>query len=287
MGKLKPHITLFDKSFSGNKTTEYKIYLEVSINGLKYTIYNPSSNTFIGIEEYRFDAVFNDYSMLEPINNIIEQTPLLKNTYSSFNVAFSNQRSTLIPNAIFQQDKLALYHQYNFTKQEEDIFIYDNLINISAKNIYSVPDYIVNIFKSFKNSSFSHFSSTLIEGALLHSKKENALSHVDVHVMPDSFQIISIKNQQLEIYNSFTYQTSEDFLYYLLFVLDQLKIDNEKASIRLLGEVEKNSTIYTMLYKYINTINLGKRPEQLKFSYILENISHHSHYALFNQYLCE
>jgi hypothetical protein len=287
MTLLKPHISLFDKSFSIEKTTSYKIYIEVSITGFKYTIFDSSSSTFIGLEEYRFDKVFNDFLMVEPLKKIIHQVPLLQKPFLKFCVAYVNQRSTLIPNAIFKQDQLALFHQYNFTKKEEDLFLYDSLINLSAKNIYSIPDYIYQLFESFKNVSFSHASSTLIEASLLQSKKEKALSLVDVHVLPNSFQIIAIKNQQLEIYNSFTYQTSEDFLYYLLFVLDQLKIDNEKATIRLLGEVEKNSTIYTMLYQYINTINFGDRSTNLKFSYILQDLPTHFHYSLFNQYLCE
>jgi hypothetical protein len=287
MDNIKPYISLFDKSFSELKTDKYKLYIEISINGLKYSIFNPENTTFIGFEAYRFDRILNDYSLIEPLKELLNSNSLLKKNFISSHVSYANQRATLIPNAIFQQDKLTLFHQYNFSKQEEDIFLYDNLINLSAKNIYSVPDYIFNIFKDFKNVTFSHFSSALIEASIIHSKKSKALSLIDLHILPDSFQLIVIKNQQLELYNSFAYQTSEDFLYYLLFVLDQLKIDNEKATVHLLGEVEKNSTIYSMLYKYINTIRFGKRPENLKFSYILEEIPQHFHYALFNQFLCE
>ena len=287
MNNLKPHISLFDKSFSDLNTDTYKLYLEIGTNALKYTLLNTKNNTFIGLEEYRLNGIFNTYALVEPLTSLIKNVPLLQKTFATFHVAFINQRSTLIPNAIFQQDKLALYHQYNFTQQEEDTFLHDNLINLSAKNIYSVPDYIINVFKPIKNVAFSHFSSALIEAGLIHAKQSNSLSSIDLHILPDSFQIVVIKNQQLELYNSFTYQTSEDFLYYLLFVLDQLKIDNEKATIRLLGEVEKNSTLYSMLYKYINTINFGNRPENLKFSYILEEVPVHFHYPLFNQFLCE
>jgi hypothetical protein len=122
---------------------------------------------------------------------------------------------------------------------------------------------------------------------LLNSKKEKALSSLHVHILPSSFQFIAIKGQKLELYNSFSYQSSEDFIYYLLFVLDQLGINNEEASISLTGNVEKNSVIYSILHKYIKTLTFGKRPENLKFSYILEEIPSHFHSALFNQYLCE
>ncbi|MGB0888359.1 MAG: DUF3822 family protein [Vicingaceae bacterium] len=287
MSTQQPHITLIDKSFKKSKSHHYKLYVELSNNGYKHTIFDTQTNTFIGIEEYQFTDIYNDYSLVEPLKEIIAQNELYKISFQAIIIAFVNNRATIIPNAIYKADKLANYHQFNFSKQEEDQFYADSLINLSAYNIYSIPDFITEAFSKIKNVQFKHFSSALIESALLSAKREKALSLINVHILPSSFQVVVIKNQKLELYNSFTYQSSEDFIYYLLFVLDQLNINNEEATIKLTGEVEKNSVIYTILYKYIQTLNFGKRPENLKFSYIFEETPQHFHYALFNQFLCE
>ena len=287
MSSIKPHIRLFDKSFVLSKSKHYKIYIELSKNSLKQTIFNTENNTFIGFEEYQFSDIQNDYSLVQPIKEIIETNPLYKNEFNGVYIAFVNNRSTLIPNAIYKADQLQSFHQFNFTKQEEDQFFSDQLINLSAHNIYSVPDFITTIFSAIKNVHFNHFSSALIEYALLTSKKERAISSLHVHILPSSFQLTVIKDQKLQLYNSFIYQSSEDFIYYLLFVLDQLGINNEEATISLTGHVEKNSVIYSILLKYIKNLSFGKRPENLKFSYILEEMPPHFHSALFNQYLCE
>ncbi len=287
MPDQKPHTSLFDKSYADNKTLGYKLYIEVSNDGLKHTILNTENNTFIGFEAYRFNAIYNDYSLVNPLKEIIKNNPLYKKEFKNVQVAFVNNRSTLIPNAIFKADKLENFHQFNFSIQEEDLFFSDQLINLSANNIYSIPDYITTVFSEIKNVHFKHFSSSLIEAALIDAKTNKALSAINVHILPSSFQVIIIKNQKLELYNSFTYQSSEDFIYYLLFVLDQLNINSEEASLTLTGEVEKNSVIYTMLYKYIKTLNFGSRPENLKFSYIFEEIPKHFNHSLFTQFLCE
>lgn len=287
MPNQKPHITLFDKSYSESKNKTYKLYVELSNNGLKHTILNADNNTFIGIEEYRFTDVYNDYSLVEPLKNIISNNPIYKKKFKSITISFVNNRSTLIPNAIFKADKLESFHQFNFPKQEEDQFFSDQLINLSAHNIYSIPDFITELFSSLENVNFKHFSSPLIEASLISAKNDNALSAITVHVLPSSFQIIVIKNQKLELYNSFIYQSSEDFIYYLLFVLDQLNINNEETSISLTGNVEKNSVIYAMLNKYIKTLTFGNRPENLTFSYIFEETPKHFHHSIFNQFLCE
>lgn len=287
MTTQKPHISLFDKSYNKSKSNQYKLYVELSNNGLKHTILDTQSNTFIGIEEYRFTDIYNDYSLVEPLKEIISHNETYQNEFKAITVAFVNNRSTLIPNAIFNADKLTNYHQFNFSKQEEDQFYADTLINLSAHNIYSIPDFITAAFSSLKNIQFKHFSSALIESSLIEAKREKALSLINVHILPSSFQVVVIKNQKLELYNSFNYQSSEDFIYYLLFVLDQLNINNEEAIIKLTGEVEMNSVIYTILYKYIQTLKFGERPENLKFSYIFEETPKHFHHALFNQFLCE
>ena len=287
MANFQKHTSFFDKSFSDLKTNEYQVFLQLSKNGLSYTIFNTQTNTFIGLENYIFNEVYNDYSILNPLTQLLEQVPLLKKTFNKVVVSYVNNRATLIPKPIYQENELKSYHQFNFAAQEEDVFRSDYLINVSAYNVYSIPDYIIGAFDKIENTVFHHFSTALIESSLLHAKKSKALSVVNVHVLPNSFQIVVIKNQNLELYNSFNYQTSEDFIYYLLFVLNQLNIKSDEATIRLTGEVDKSSAIYDMLYKYIHTIDFCEIPNELNYSYVFEKTQKHYYYALFNQYLCE
>jgi hypothetical protein len=287
MPTQKQHISLFDKSYKRSNTKSYNLYVELGNSGLKHTIFNTENNTFIGFEEYQFTDIHNDFSLVEPLQNIVANNPIYKNEFSSVNIAIANNRSTLIPNAIFKADKLEKFHLFNFSEQEEDLFFSDRLINLLAHNVYSIPDFITGLFNNVKNTHFKHFSSSLIEASLLNAKNEKALSLIHVHILPTSFQIVVIKNQKLELYNSFIYQSSEDFIYYLLFVLDQLNINNEDASLTLTGDVEKKSTIYSMLHKYIKTLIFGSRPNNVEFSYIFEEMPRQFHHSLFNQFRCE
>lgn len=287
MASFQKHTSHFDKSFSDLKTNEYQVFLQLSKNGVSYTIFNTQNNTFIGLEHYIFNDVYNDYAVLAPLQEFLNQTKLFQKTFNKIIVAYVNNRATLIPKPIFQANDLKVYHQFNFANQEEDIFKSDYLINLSAYNVYSIPDYIVTAFDTLENVAFHHFSTALIESSLLVAKKSKTPTVVDVHVLPNSFQITVVKNQQLELYNSFNYQTSEDFIYYLLFVLNQLNFKNDETTIRLTGEVDKNSAIYDILHKYINTIDFCETPNELNYSYIFEQTQKHYHYALFNLFLCE
>ena len=287
MSAPKPHISLYDKSFNKENAPNYKLYITISTTAIKQTILDLTTKTFIAFESYQLENIYNEHALAAILKEVLTSNNIYQLNFKNINVAYVNNRSTLIPNAIFDQQKLAEYHKFNFSVNEDDYYLSDKLINLSAANVYSIPKFISTLFNDFINVKFSHFSSALIEASLINAKAEKALSSIYVNVMDETFQVTIIKNQKLALYNSFKYQSTEDFIYYLLFVLEQQNINNEEAIITLTGNVTKNDEIYKMLYKYINTINFGNRNNNLTYSYILEETPKHFHHSLFNQYLCE
>src|SRR3990167_6952888 len=125
MPNQKQHISLFDKSYSESNTTSYKLYIELSTNSLKHAVFNCDNLTFIGFDAYQFNTIYNDFSLITPLKEILATNPLYQKEFRSVHVAYVNNRSTLIPNAIYKADQLASFHQFNFSNQEEDLFYSD------------------------------------------------------------------------------------------------------------------------------------------------------------------
>ena len=107
-----------------------------------------------------------------------------------------------------------------------------------------------------------------------------------VHVQSSQFEIIVLEGGKLLFYNAFEYQTTEDFIYYTLFVCEQLKLNPEEIPMILLGEVERKSALYDIVNKYIRNVTFGKRPVEIEYSYKLQELQDHFYYNLFSQYLC-
>lgn len=287
MNLQKANISLFDESFNKKQTDSYQLYLQIGYNTIRYLVFDKSKNTYIGFEEYIFKDSLSINQLNEAFNTLYSNSSILQLTFNKTIIAIENSLSTLIPNAIFKEEELSNYFKFNFSKVENCTYQFDELIGIDAKNIYAVNEQLIANITKLSNPKTIHFSSIIIESALSFAKKSKALSLIDVHVLPHSFQIAIVNQQKLSFYNSFSYYSSEDFIYYLLFVLEQHNINNTEATIRLLGEVEKNSALYSILKKYIKTINLGSKTSQVKYSYVFEDLPEHFHYTLFNMFLCE
>ena len=60
------------------------------------------------------------------------------------------------------------------------------------------------------------------------------------HLGQNQFEIVVIANNKLLLYNSFTFETKEDFIYYILFAAEQLGLNPETFELVLAGSISKD-----------------------------------------------
>jgi hypothetical protein len=104
-------------------------------------------------------------------------------------------------------------------------------------------------------------------------------------VQQEYLQIINIQNGKLFFFNTFRYNTKEDFIYYLLFVMQQLHLSPDVQELLILGEIEKNSSLTEMIFKYIKKPLFGEKSNMYKFDIVFNEIPPHHFYNLLNFHL--
>ncbi|MBT8289287.1 MAG: DUF3822 family protein, partial [Muriicola sp.] len=58
------------------------------------------------------------------------------------------------------------------------------------------------------------------------------------------------------LFNNFTYKTPEDFLYYLMFSLEQLEFDTNEIKLRLFGAIEEGDAVFELCQEYIQNFSI-------------------------------
>jgi hypothetical protein len=84
-----------------------------------------------------------------------------------------------------------------------------------------------------------------------------SLPKMYLHFQKNSFDCIVLKNGELQLCNSYTYKTPEDFIYYTLFCMEQLNLNPENLPVLLCGEIEKDDENYKIAYTYIRNIEFA------------------------------
>lgn len=283
--KLTQLHSFIDEAFDAKKTASYQLLLQVGISDILISILDKQKNKYIALEKYAVSNVHNFDGVNELLDTLIKESKLVNHKFQSVTCTIVNNLSTLVPNALFEEERKKMYLKFNATLQGDELVLVDEIKNLDAKNVFALPISLKGkLDGQFSNVKYHHASSTLID-SLVGNNKNQTGKKLYVHVQETHFETVVIDGKNLIFYNTFNYQSPEDFIYYLLFVYEQLQLNPEKIETILLGEIEKTSAMYTFTQKYIRTIKFGERADSSDFSYQLQTLPKHFYFTLFNSYL--
>lgn len=267
---------------SSNKLTNLDLSIQLSLSGLSFCILNKASNTIIEVKEFSFEKRLNPLEVLDELKNIFANETILNNSFNNVTIIHDNELSTLVPKSLFNKNHIADYLKFNSKILKSDFIAYDSILENDSVNVY-VPYININnyVYDKFGAFIFKHVTSVLIE-SILQIEKGSASPKVYINVSSNHFEIIVIENDKLLLYNTFTYSSKEDFIYYILFTAEQLDLDPETLNLILIGDITENDELYNITYKYIRNISFGNRNDNYK--YINKPKSNYSNFTLLKSF---
>ena len=235
------------------ETSKKKLSIQFSFDGFSFYISN-THHIISKFTSFSFTKQIKSPELiLKEIKEIFKNEKTLQQDFETVSVVHQNNLSTLVPNQYFKDDDLNKYLKYSVKTITTDLIVYDDLNFIKAKNVY-VPFVNINnfIFQNFGEFEYKHHSSILLEKLFLQS--DDSLNFF-VNISQSLFDIVVLKDSKILFYNNFEYQTKEDFIYYILFTLEQLELSTDKTKVSLLGDINKKSELYKILYTYVRNIS--------------------------------
>ncbi|GGW32991.1 DUF3822 family protein [Arenibacter certesii] len=239
-----------------SKSAYYKLSIQVSLNGLSFCVLDTLSNTVISSERISFEGELTPYALQKEVKQLFEDHKIHKTNFTEVVVIHRNNLFCLVPNALFNKDELANYLKFNAKILANDHIVYDEIANMDMVNVYvpfmNINNYIFDLFGDFE---FMHNGTVLIKNLInSHGNTNEPICYV--HLMEGHMDITVIQNKKLLLYNNFSFTAKEDFIYYLLFTLEQLKLDTETTKLKLFGAVEEGDSLYQLCHTYIKDISI-------------------------------
>ena len=234
-------------------TSKRKLSIQFSLDGFSFCTTN-THNEVIEFSSYSFSKTKNSPELiLEKLQDIFKKEKSLQYDFETVTVIHQNNLNTLVPNEYFKKDALKSYLKYSIKTIASDLITFDELDFMNSKNVY-VPYVNINnfLFQNFGEFEYKHYSSVMLEK--LFSIATNDICCY-IHVSKSTFDIVIIKNSNLQFFNIFEYKTKEDFMYYVLFTLEQLDLSTEETLVSILGDMEEDSDLFRLMYTYIRNID--------------------------------
>lgn len=241
--------------------------LSVTKNALVYFVLSKTHNQIIFYGNYTLHHVNTAAELAERVEKLFERDEILQLNFSEVLVGVDS-RYSLVP------------AEFSFLKNFQQQSQHSEELNLDL--VYADDDVVKNTLnRLFRNIHFSHLNFTFLQS--LRAYLLESTDKLFVNLSAEHLDIIRFDEEKnLQLMNRYNFSAASDFIYFVLLACEDLKIDREKTELVLSGEVDIQSKIYDMCYRYFRNISFITKPEGILFTTAFEMFPKHLHFNLYN-----
>lgn len=276
--KIKTKIIAPDFDFK--QSSKLRACIEISTTDIVTALFS-SQNELVYLQHYTFKA---SEKISEVFEHLVHTEAFFSQTYLNAYISILNPLYTIVPSSLFQSNNTDRWLKFNHTITDDVVVLHDDVYSTDSKCIYAVNQKLkILLDQTFPNNHIKHKTTCITESlAGFVSKKYKSCL---VHVGTDSFDI-ALYSKKMLFFNTFEYQSAEDFLYFILASLEQNKLPVDETEITLAGEIEAQSALYDTLKEYFPKLKFAVNNKTIVLKNDFAKMPNHFYYSLFNLYLC-
>ncbi len=260
------NLLLKDKDLNIIQNTNLSLSILITQDGLSYSLYNVEDNKFVALVSKNFTDKEN---YLIEIENFLTDERIDSN-YHDVRIDIADNEVTIVPNAMFNESQIEDLYKLNFLPNNEKKVLYSNLPKSSNVVLYSVKKDLKKYLDSyFSDYKISPQAFSFVESNYTRNKKseEAVIPKLFIQVFENFFEVLVLKDTEVFFYNTFKYKSSNDLLYYIVNVFEQLKLSQEETTISVSGFIDTDDIAILNLRKFIKIVYFESQNIEYKYYY--------------------
>ncbi|MCI5082681.1 MAG: DUF3822 family protein [Saprospiraceae bacterium] len=254
MGKIKNQV--IEATYAKKDSVTQKLSILFGMDSFAYIVSSEQGMPLL-IKDFELEKN-NKSSLLTEFQQIMEEDRPLSLPYRKIRLAYVSGLSTMVPGRLYQEQERAQYLQQLTEIEEEYLFLADHLSPVDAQNVYAIEQSLANFIQSsYPGAPIRHINSVLYQ--CYYELAKSISESVFVNVRDRGLQVFYFREGQLVFTNTFEYQASRDFIYYVMLVFDQFELDNKSVPVYLSGQIVDQSEIYRLLFRYVKHVHFIER----------------------------
>lgn len=259
--------------------TSFSLIIESEVDQLSYAILDKKANQCVGLSSFRLDGI----NRREKLADLLSTNEVLNYPFSNRSILLSNRECVFIPEEIYAEEKNDFYIKSSFDVNYEGTCFSQKLAPLSNYCVFKAPDWLLSQFNEYiSGASIVHSSAYLAEALYrLSLQTDGIMTHI--HFKKTFFEMYMFDKGKMLFYNSFSYQTSEDIAYFIMYALTQWEVKQNAISVS--GTLDEESDELYWLRKYLQKITVFPTSELLSYPAAIEKPA--AYINLLNPSLCE
>jgi hypothetical protein len=270
---LKPVFEIIPEAIFFYQTN---LICEISSDGIAYVFKSDIDKKFHGLSVFHFNKEVDIATQLKEIFN---DQPLLNKSYKKTFIFYTFAESVLIPAELYSPGDNDGVLNTLYGDLYKGTVAMDVLADAKIYNVYRIPMPIHQaIVAQFSSVSFAHHYSLLIKQGFSDDDRFKVIFY------QDNFVVVLAKGGELQLINSYGYQTATDVIYHLKNISEQSNIINPALS--LSGMIQKDSDLHKEIHHYFPQITFDELPAGYEYEKRLTELPQHYFSHLFSFALC-
>lgn len=281
-------IFIVDESLETQTAGRCDLLVSIEPGGVQVALKERKENCFLALECFPSDPKQNDTQWTELLEKVSSKSKLLRQyEFAKVIVNVHSPVYTFVPDGLFRKGDEQGYLQFNYTLHR-DVTVY--ALPVQFFQLYSIcaipTPLITELNHLFEDPEIVHHSKSLLESLSMFSRNHGE-RQMFLNFYGNSMDAIVTEGKKLILLNSFSCAGIEDSLYYVLFLCEQLDMNPEILEVRLAGDIEKESALYKLLFRYVRNLSFSDRPGPAEYSYAFREVPSQFFHPLFSLSLCE
>jgi Protein of unknown function (DUF3822) len=283
---MKPEISIKNPSFEYEKLAEYALYLQTDGYDVQYIVQRVADKEVMLLKDYTFPTALNTDQQIQVLEKVYELDWFLKaNFWHSIHISLPCIGFTLVPVQLYQANRTESYLQWVSPKLDDKHSIYSTpIVKLKSQLVAQLRGDFMEFFEGvYPQAKLQYYAQTeAMLKHISHQYQRTKEAQVIVHINNQQVMIGVWRNEKLILLNQYHCPSAQDVVYFVLLVMDELRIERETCPVELLGKISPVSEIVHLLKNYIRHLNIGQpKPEWLGMNPDFDNVAYHYYSDLF------
>jgi hypothetical protein len=279
-------VQTYDNGFVIENSRECNLLIQINLHSITFVIFDHRTKTFTGLKSSYFNSL-SDSETKDTIGQIIQNEPFFDYEFSKVIFQFQSFRTMLVPESLFDSKNLSAFLKFHHDLDEKDHIHFIELKPSEAFVVFTVPVYIEDMLRNkFQNIMFTHHSFSFLYNALEFKVKDEISQSLHIHFANDFFDVLIIKNNKIQLFNSFFYKKYTDVIYFIANILNLFSLQPENTKVYISGQIEEESEVGIELKKIFKTIILEEYSTEFNYNTNLLSLPQHRYVNLINLNKC-
>jgi hypothetical protein len=251
---LQPVETYSAPGYDPGRSKSQELWILCHEQGFDYAVFDPYQKQLLHANAYEVKDFYG--ISRETWSGFLNGIDDFLNDYKNVKIVFEHSHYTLIPVGLFEESEAKSYYELKFKLEQEEELISLRIADFSAQLLFTVPKFMMHeLMNKFEGARLYHHIQAVLSSLYYqvhHLNKEAVYLNMSGKI----FDIIIIKNSQLQLCNTFPYHNPEDVLYFVMHAYQSHNLAPEADDCFFSGANPQSNEVMKLLSTYVKSVKV-------------------------------